>query len=199
MANQDRKGAIAVDTLTGAPMTARTNRYEVAAANDVDIFPGDFLELLADGTVKPLEDGVTEGTTNVIIGVCAGIEVAPPAVADGFLSNNNIGVSEHPGYLPALTAGFVNVIDDPNQLFLVQADGILATTAIGSNFAVEATIGSTVTGRSGHQIDASSIVQTTEQLRLIRKYEAVDNDVALTNAKWIVKINEHQHTTAAGV
>ena len=192
MANIDRpNGAVAVDTITGAPVTAKLNAYNVDVANATAIFPGDWVKLEADGNVAPAAVG------DILIGVCAGVEVAPPTKEDGFLSNNNIGVSELPGYLPALTAGVILVTDDPDQLYEIQSDGTITIDDTGDNAEIVAGAGSTTTGRSAHEVSSTTIVGAA-QLRLIRPVKRADNDVTLANGRWVVMINEHSYRTAAG-
>tara|TARA_R110000772_G_scaffold16184_9_gene46247 strand:- start:1263 stop:1856 length:594 start_codon:yes stop_codon:yes gene_type:complete len=195
MANVDRpNGATAIDSLTGAPVVAKMNAYNVDSSNATAIFPGDFMQLEADGNVAV----ATAGATNLIIGVCGGVEVAAPTQEDGFLSNNNIGVTEHPGYLPVSTAGSVLIIDDPDQLFLVQAAGTITADDQGQNAPIVAGAGSTTTGRSAHEINATT-TSTINQVRLIRPYKAADNDVTLADSKWIVQITEHFYRQTSGV
>jgi len=194
MANVDRpNGAVAIDSLTGSPVVGKMNPYTAdGTVNDAAIFPGDFVTLTANGTVR------VAVAAEVILGVCGGIEVAAPTVEDGFLSNNNIGVTEHPGYLPADTAGTVLVLDDPDQLFEIQSDGIITSVDQGNNAEIVPTAGSTVTGRSAMEVSATTIAGTA-QLRLIRPIKRADNDITLTNGRWIVYINEHAYRTAAGI
>lgn len=195
MANVDRpNGAVAIDSITGAPIVAKMNKYNVDASNATAIFPGDFMALEADGNVAP----ATAGQGNLIVGVCGGVRVASPTVSDGFLANTNIGVTEHPGYLPATTAGEVYIIDDPDQLFLVQTAGTITADDQGQNTPFVAGAGSTTTGRSAHELNATT-TSTINQVRLVRPYGASDNDVTAANSKWIVQITEHFYRQTSGV
>ena len=195
MANKDQpNGAIAVDNL-GGPINAKLNPYTVSAAGNptVNIFPGDWITMDATtGTVLPAAAG------DPILGVCAGIEVAAPTQSDGFLSNNNIGVTEHPGYLPAATAGTILVNDNPDQLYLIQTSGSLALTDVQGNVEIVAGTGSTTTGRSAHEIN-TTVTAATAQIRLVRPDGASDNDLASANSKWIVRINEHLNSNTVGL
>jgi hypothetical protein len=58
--------------------------------------------------------------------------------------------------------------------------------------------GSSTTGLSAMEIDSSSKVATTAQLRLLNLVKRPDNAVG-NQAKWHVMINEHVFKTTAGV
>ena len=57
------------------------------------------------------------------------------------------------------------IYDDPNQMFLVQADGASAVTCIGRNADTDGIGGSTTTGVSTRELDSSTIA-TTQALQL---------------------------------
>ncbi len=81
---------------------------------------------------------------------------------------------------------------------MIQTDGSITADDVGQNADIIAGAGSTVTGRSAHEVSATTIAGTA-QLRLIDYFRAADNDLASANSKWIVKINEHIHRAAAGI
>ena len=74
----------------------------------------------------------------------------------------------------------------------------LTVAAVGANCDVLATAGSTTTSQSAHEIDRSTVVTTTAQLRLLRLVERDDNDYG-DSAEWEVLINEHAYKSTAGV
>ena len=67
----------------------------------------------------------------------------------------------------------------------------LAATDLNRNAALIMGAGNTTTGFSGVEIDSDSVVDTTEQLRLLRLVNRVNNEIG-EFAKWLVRINEHQ-------
>ena len=83
--------------------------------------------------------------------------------------------------------------DDPNQLFLIQADGTSAQTSIGMNADVAGNAnGSTVNGISSGELDSSSLNTTDLMLRVVGVDADPDNsDLGSDNANLIVKINDH--------
>ncbi len=190
MANKDApRGAYPVDSL-GGPINHKGRLYDVDASNGTAIFPGDFVKLEADGNVAPA------AATDELLGVCIGVQLVQ--LSDNFLSNNNLSETEHPGYLPASTAGTIIVVDDPNALFLIQSDGTIEAVDKGNNADIVAGAGSTTTGRSAHEVSATTGTGTA-QLRLIDYERSPDNDVTAANSNWIVKINEHFHVDVTGV
>src|SRR3990167_9732546 len=94
-------------------------------------------------------------------------------------------------YRPATKANrLLWVMDDPNVLLEVQADGTLSQEDVGNAAVMVNThAGSTVTGRSGAEISATLATQGVYVLeRLVPK---ADNDHASANSKGIVSIRRH--------
>ena len=189
MSNTDRpRGAIPVGTLSGSPVSGTIRRYPVDASNGTAIFRGDFVKLEADGNVAPATAG------DVLLGVAMG-----PVV------DRAIPATEHPGYLPASTAGYVRVAVGPDILYEVQEDSVggdMTAAMVGANGNIAAGAGSTTTGVSGHELDSSDVTTNngsaaTAQLRVVALVDREDNAVG-TNAKWLVRINEH-HFGSSGV
>jgi len=97
----------------------------------------------------------------------------------------------------------IAVWDDPNQLFVVQADDgtSIATTDVGLNYNIVATSGDTAYKQSRMELDSDSGVTTpsTLPLRLLGLNPQV-NEGAGEFAKCVVSINEHQlRAVTAGV
>ena len=189
MSNTDRpRGAIPVGTLSGSPVSGTIRRYPVDSSNATAIFRGDFVKLEADGNVAPAAAG------DVLLGVALG-----PVV------DRAIPATEHPGYLPATTAGYVRVAVGPDILYEVQEDSVggdMTAAMVGANGNIAAGAGSTTTGVSGHELDSSDVTTNngsaaTAQLRVVALVDREDNAVG-TNAKWLVRINEH-HFGSSGV
>lgn len=186
MANTDRpRGAIPVGTISGSPWGATVREYNVDSSNATAIFRGDFVTLESDGNVAPAAAG------GIVLGVCVG-----PVVS------RTVPATEHPGYLPATTAGKVLVAVGPDVLYEVQEDSDtsnLALTDVGANIDIIAGAGSTVTGVSAHELDSSSVTAAgSAQLRIVGLKAAPDNAVG-TNAKWVVRVHESHWTTTNGV
>lgn len=91
----------------------------------------------------------------------------------------------------------ISVWDDPNQLFVIQADSdgsvSVAQSDVGLNYDIVATAGDTTYKQSRMELDASSGATTpaTLPLRLLGLMPAVNEDAGV-NAKCVVSINSHQ-------
>ena len=172
----------------GSSYNGSFRKMSVDVLNATAIFVGDFVAQEADGNITP----ATGGATEVIVGVCAGVVV-----------DRSVSATEDVGYLPALTAGDILVVPAESAYFRIQEDSdasSLAATSRGARINFIAGAGSAVTGRSGHEIDSSSVGQdVTFQLSLIDIVQAEDNDYG-TNAEWVVKVNLSQEGPAtAGI
>lgn len=92
----------------------------------------------------------------------------------------------------------VDVYDDPNTVFSVQADATLAETNIGNNADILATAADTTYNRSKHELDASDAQTTTAQLRIVGLVDTPGNDWGADNDVEVI-INEHYLNSATGV
>lgn len=104
-------------------------------------------------------------------------------------------------YNPASTERIALVADDPELLFEIQADGTFTPASVGLNAALIYThSGSTVTGRSGAELDTGTTtapaVTTGLQLKVRGFVNREDNDMASANARLLVQINNS--TVATG-
>jgi len=126
-------------------------------------------------------------------------------------SANNVGVLSHVYYVAtdgtptfknyypadttALGSGKIEayIYDDPNQLFVVQADGASAQTCIGRNADTDGIGGSTTTGVATRELDSSTINTTAAlQLKIVSVVQDdVNGDLTADNANLVVLINEH--------
>ena len=101
----------------------------------------------------------------------------------------------YPASTTALGSGAIEVYiyDDPNQLFIVQADGASAQTCIGRNADTDGIGGSTTTGVATRELDSSTINTTAAlQLKIVSVVQDdVNGDLTADNANLIVLINEH--------
>ena len=98
-----------------------------------------------------------------------------------------------------ITTGIItaDVIDDPSQLFVIQADDAVLQSQMGLNAAIATSAGSTVTGVSGTQLDASAIANSAGLvLKLIGAYNQPENFLGEAYVDVVVKINAHMYGSA---
>jgi hypothetical protein len=94
------------------------------------------------------------------------------------------------------------VLDDPDAVFRMQANGSLAQTTLGNNIAVTQTSGSTSIMRSKNSVTASSAATTnTLPLRILEFMNGPDSAVgdAYTDVLLTYVSGMHQYRTALGV
>lgn len=172
--------------------TGTLARYFVPSSDGTALFVGDPVTVVGTGVSTngvPHVTRSTAGNAQQITGVIVGFE------ADGIIPTI---------YRPASTARYLLVCDDPDALFEIQEDavgGALAVTGISANAELIAGSGSTITGISGWMLDSSTTPgDASSQLRVERFVDRADNEVAVANAKVIVRIIRHtKNPRIAGV
>jgi hypothetical protein len=127
------------------------------------------------------------GTTNRVTGVIVGFAPDP----------DNLGRIHN----PASTARVVYVCDDPDVVFEIQADGTIAAAQVGLNACfIYTNAGSTVTGRSGAELDTTSAVPATTvgfQMQIQRVLNQEDNEAASDFTICEVRLNTHTEVNAS--
>lgn len=160
--------------------------YEIADNQSGAIYQGDLVTVYDGYLVKFLPASHTAA-----VGVFNGCNYIDPTTGKPTWKNY------YPGSVN-ITSGKIiaDVIDDPSQLFLIQADEDIVQADIGKNADVVGTGGSTTTGVSTMELDSSTIANTAAlNLKIVGLYDAPGN--ALGNyAVVVVKINEHLYGSA---
>lgn len=173
--------------LNGSPFNGQVTRYYVTAGDATAIFIGDLVKI----------DGGSDGNGVRSVTQAAATQAVCGPVVSFAVNPDNLNVSGI--YRAASTARYVYVADDPNILCEVQANGVVPTADVGSNANIVVGAGSTTTGASGMQLDYSTTGTTaTLPLKIIELVQRPDNDISSTNAKFLVKINNHQLSTGTG-
>lgn len=179
----------------GSVYTGSFNIYSIPASDSTALYVGDPVIIAgsADADGVPTATRATAAGGAYISGVVVGFSPVLGAGASGRDSTT---------YRAASTARYAYVADSPDLIFEVQEDavgGALAATDVGLNADLIAGSGSTLTGRSGWQLDTSTKATTnTLQLRIVRFVPRIDNEIG-ANAKVEVMINLHQQRNLTGV
>jgi hypothetical protein len=113
------------------------------------IFQGDLVTIFDGFVVK-----FAPATHTAAVGVFNGVFYTDPSTGKPTFKNF------YPGSIN-ITTGTIqaDVIDDPNQLFIIQCDGGFVQANIGKNADVVGTSGSTTTGQSTMELDSSTIAK----------------------------------------
>lgn len=184
-------GARPVGTLSASgSFTGKTTQIKVASGYATSIFHGDFVKMVAAGTVE--KDAGTTALT--CIGIFLGCKYTDP-------NTNQMTFNQ---YWPASTVAsdaVAYVLTDPNATFMMQGDDAIAQTALGANFAVVQTAGSTSIGKSKNACDASTVATTnTLPLRIVDFVDGPTSSVGDAFTDAIFKVNVgHQLVNTTGV
>jgi hypothetical protein len=183
MANINEKfGLRPYRSINGAPWNNAQNRYTVANNLSTAIFQGDPVKPTTAGNVTLARSN----TSDRIIGVFNGVFYNDPTTQKPTFRNN------YPGSIAA--AGITAfVVDDPNTVFLVDADEAFTRADLFRNYSLTNVSGNTLTGISEKQLDVSvSGITTTFAVQAIDIQEgATDSDSSTSGVNVLVRINNH--------
>ena len=160
--------------------------YEIADNQSGAIYQGDLVTVFDGYLVK-----FAPATHTAAVGVFNGCHYTDPTTGKPTWKNY------YPGGVN-ITSGVIqaDVLDDPNQLFMVQASGAVTKADIGKNADVVGTTGSDVNGISAMELDSATIANTAAlNLKIVGLSASPDNAFG-TNAVVVVKINEHMYGSA---
>ena len=176
--------------LDGTPLVGAQNRYTIASNYATAIFQGDLVQPTAAGNVERH----TAGTSDAVVGVFNGVFYTDPTTQKPTYKNY------YPGSVAAsdITAF---VVDDPDAVFLVDADEAFTRADLFANYSVTNTTGVTQTGISKVQLDVSATgTASTFVVQAIDISQDPDNsDTATSNANILVRINNHFYRSGTGI
>lgn len=190
-----------VNLLGGQPYAGSTRQYKIPSGLTNNLFYGDPVVLTASGSARgtlarfnTTETATTETDNKVLIGVFVGCTYTDPTL--GYVVFRQ---SWPTGTVAADAMAYV--VDDPDALFQVQADGAMAQTTLGTNVAlIQTAVGNTLTGNSGVGVKAASAAATaTLPIRVVDFVNAPGSAIGDAKTDLIVRINTHFHRTATGV
>jgi hypothetical protein len=191
MSNQVEKfGLRPYRKLDGTPLVGSQNRYTIASNYATAIYQGDMVEPLASGNIQ--KHGAN--TSDAVVGVFNGCFYTDPTTQKPTYSNF------YPGSIVAsdITAF---IVDDPDAVFLMDADATFARADLFKNYSVTNTTGVTQTGMSKAQLDVSvSGVASTFAVQAIDISQDPENsDTSSANANILVRINNHFYRSGTGL
>jgi hypothetical protein len=149
--------------------------YVIADSYAVDVFQGDFVELVTAGTVER-QNGAT-GESPIIANPTLG-------AATGFSYTDGNGASQWASYYPAAGTNVrVTVADDPRQLFSIVGSAAVTQAMVGASFEVTtfaSSSGNTQSGQSGITLDVSSAGTDAGTVRLVEIPQDGSNESSST-------------------
>jgi hypothetical protein len=191
MANVSEKfGLRPYRKLDGTPLVGAQNRYTIASGYATAIYQGDLVEPLTSGNIQ--KHGAN--TSDAVVGVFNGCFYTDPTTQKPTYSNY------YPGSIAAsdITAF---IIDDPDAVFLIDADEAFTSADLFRNYSVTNTTGVTQTGISKVQLDvsASGTAQTFVIQAIDISQDPDNSDTSTSNANVLVRINNHFYRSGTGL
>lgn len=152
MATNNPRGFVPFRTLNGNPI-GNSRHYPVSSNNPTSMFPGDPV-VLNNGYVRVIDaSGISAGEPPVL-GVVA-------AVYD---SNDRPLTHSLPSggqFLNASTAGYVDVVTDPDATYLVSTDATAAQSMVGQFVRASAAAANSAAGISGFIVTLAQATNTS--------------------------------------
>jgi len=180
--------------LDGTPLVGAQNRYTVKPGYATAIYQGDLVIPTSTGNIEKYDP--SGGASNVVVGVFNGCFYNDPTTQKPTYKNYYPGgVTPTEGDLTAY------IVDDPDAVFLADADDVFARANLFSNYGITNTTGVTQTGISKAQLDVSVIgTANTFVVQAIDICQDPDNnDTTSANANILVRINNHFFRSGTGV
>ena len=193
MSNQLEKfGLRPYRKLDGTPLAGAQNRYTIAAGYATAIFQGDLVQPTTAGNIERH----TGNTSDAVVGVFNGVFYNDPTTQKPTYGNY------YPGSITP-TQGDITafVVDDPDAVFLMDADEAFTRADLFKNYSVTTAGGVTQTGISSVQLDVSQSGTTaTFAVQAIDISQDPDNsDTGTSNANILVRINNHFYRSGTGI
>lgn len=187
MANVDKAYGLRPMGNLSATGAQKQYGYLIADNQSGAIYQGDLVTISGGYVVK------FDATLHTLaVGVFNGCNYVDPTSGKPTWSNY------YPGSVNITTGQITaDVIDDPNQLFSIQADEDVVQADFGKNAAIAYTAGSNVTGVSATELDSSTIANTAGLvLKLVGLNTLPTNSLGTNYTQVIVKINAHLYGSA---
>lgn len=183
----------------GAPYNGAARAYWVDSSDNTALFIGD--PVILDGTsntseIKVIGGTFPPGTLPGATRATAGANNLVTGVVVGVMAANR----ESLPYRAASTERVILVADDPDLIFEVQADAAYALADVGSNTNILFThAGSTTTGRSGAEVDATAGADATYQCQVVAVVNDPKNEGAAVGNRVEVFFALHTQVAAGGM
>jgi hypothetical protein len=191
MANQVEKfGLRPYRKLDGTPLVGAQNRYTVASNYGTAIYQGDLVVHVGGGNIER----AVANTSTAVVGVFNGVFYTDPTTQKPTWKNY------YPGSVVAsdITAF---VVDDPDAVFLINADEQFERADLFANYSISNTTGNTKTGISEVQLDVSATgTDTTFVVQAIDiSQDPANSDTSDANGNVLVRINNHFYRSGTGL
>ena len=193
-------GLKAVNHIGGTPYAGSTRLLPIASGYGTNIYNGSVVAIVAAGTVEIVTDlgNNADAFPAGVIGVFVGCTYTDP----------NLGTVVFRQNWPTGTVADdaqAYIVDDPDVIFMAQADGAVTQADLGQNTnfaAVQATdTGDTTTGNSNSAVSSTTATTNTIAFRIVDFVDSPTSTVGDAFTDLLIKFNAgiHSYDNATGI
>jgi hypothetical protein len=193
-------GLKAVNHLGGTPYAGSTRLLPIASAYGTNIYNGSVVAIVAAGTVEIVTDlgNNADAFPAGVIGVFVGCTYTDPNLGTVVFRQN-----WPTGTVAADAQAYI--VDDPDVIFMAQADGAVTQADLGqnTNFAAvqSTTTGDTTTGNSNSAVSSTTATTATIAFRIVDFVDSPTSTVGDAFTDLLIKFNAgiHSYDNATGI
>lgn len=193
-------GLKAVNHIGGTPYAGSTRLLPIASGYATNIYNGSVVAIVAAGTVEIVTDLGNNGDPFPagVIGVFVGCTYTDPNLGTVVFRNNwptGTVASDAQAY----------IVDDPDVIFMAQADGAVTQADLGqnTNFAAvqSTTTGDTTNGNSNSAVSSTTAATATIAFRIVDFVDSPTSTVGDAFTDLLIKFNAgiHSYDNATGI
>ena len=193
-------GLKAVNHIGGTPYAGATRLFPIASGYGTNIYNGSVVQIVAAGTIEIVTDlgNNADQFPAGVIGVFVGCTYTDPNLGTVVFRNN---------FPTGTVADDIQayVVDDPDVIFMAQADAAVAQTGLGQNTHLTAvqstTTGDTTTGNSNSSIDATTATTADFAFRIVDFVDSPTSTVGDAFTDCLIKFNAgiHSYDNSTGI
>ena len=193
-------GLKAVNLIGGQPYAGSTRQIKIASGYGTNIYNGSVVSIVAGGTIEIVttngdnSTGFPAGTIGVFVG-CTYTDPSTSQITFRQSWPANTVAADAKAY----------IVDDPDVVFQVQADGAVTQADLGQNVklaAVQSTsTGDTTTGNSTSAVSATTASTSGFAFRIVDFVDGPESSVGDAFTDLLVKFNpdSHSYTNKTGI
>jgi len=193
-------GLKAVNHIGGTPYAGSTRLLPIASGYGTNIYNGSVVAIVAAGTVEIVTDlgNNADAFPAGVIGVFVGCTYTDPNLGTVVFRNNwptGTVADDAQAY----------IVDDPDVIFMAQADGAVTQADLGQNTnfaAVQATdTGDTTNGNSNSAVSSTTATTATIAFRIVDFVDSPTSTVGDAFTDLLIKFNAgiHSYDNATGI
>jgi len=193
-------GLKAVNHIGGTPYAGSTRLLPIASGYATNIYNGSVVAIVAAGTVEIVTDlgNNADAFPAGVIGVFVGCTYTDPNLGTVVFRNNwptGTVADDAQAY----------IIDDPDVVFMAQADGAVTQADLGqnTNFAAvqSTTTGDTTNGNSSSAVSSTTATTATIAFRIVDFVDSPTSTVGDAFTDLLIKFNAgiHSYDNATGI